>query len=300
MDLNALREFAAIATEGSFAGAARRLGTPKSTVSKRIQDLEAALGVQLIERTTRRLKLTQEGTLVLARADRILSDADEIRDALAGQDAEVRGHLRIAAPTLLGDIFLGKIVAVCRRLYPALTLEIVLSDGQPDMAQEGFDGAIRLGHSDDNRYVSVPLATTRQVCVAAPDIIAKPLVHPQDLGSLPILMFGVGLIQTWRFSKNGQATSVRLAAGVSLTSHHALRSAAIGGAGVALLPLFLVERDIEHGHLVPVLEGWSQPETEVTFIYADAHSLSARLRAFQRVLTEAFGNGTLHGSVLNL
>ncbi|MCB1391201.1 MAG: LysR family transcriptional regulator, partial [Rhodobacteraceae bacterium] len=139
MDLNALREFSAIASEGSFAAAARKLGTPKSTVSKRIQDLETALGVRLIERTTRRLRLTAEGALVLSRAERILADAGEITRALAVCDDTVGGHLRIAAPVLFGQSFMGQIVAVSRRVFPDLTLEVVLTDSQPDLVEEGFD-----------------------------------------------------------------------------------------------------------------------------------------------------------------
>jgi DNA-binding transcriptional LysR family regulator len=299
MDLNALREFSAIASEGSFAGAARRLGTPKSTVSKRIQDLEAALGVTLIERSTRKLRLTEEGALVLARADRILADADEIEGALAGQQTAVRGHLRIAVPTLFGQTFIGQVVAVSRRLHPDLTLEVVLTDSHPDPVEEGFDGAVRLGEVSDSRVVCKRLATTRRDCVAAPDLVPLPLDQPAMIAGLPVLMYGVGLIQTWYFERAGQQASVRLAGGAAMTSHLAVRDAALGGAGVALLPLYLVEQDLAAGRLVRVLDGWHAPDGEVSFVYPDALALSARLRGFIEILEQAFPNGTLHDGVLS-
>lgn len=299
MDLNALREFSAIASEGSFAGAARKLGTPKSTVSKRIQDLEADLGVQLIERSTRKLRLTAEGSLVLARAERILADSREITQSLLKGSEDVQGHLRIAAPVLFGQAYLGQIAAVCRRLYPDLTLEIVLTDSQPDLIEEGFDAAIRFGEMPNGQFVSRPLATGHSVAVAAPGLVPHRLSDPLGLASFPVLIFGIGLVQAWHFTNGKSKTSVRLAGGLAMTNHVALREAALGGAGIALLPLFLIEDDIKAGRLVPVLDGWSSEPNELSIVYPSAQSLTARLRSFIDVVTNAFPDETLHNSVLS-
>ncbi|MCA8880128.1 MAG: LysR family transcriptional regulator [Rhodobacteraceae bacterium] len=298
MDLNALREFSAIAAEGSFAAAARKLGTPKSTVSKRIQDLESALGVRLIERTTRKVSLTAEGALVLARAERILADASEIARALGEADDAVRGHLRIATPVLFGQAFMGQIVAVSRALYPDLTLEIVLTDSQPDLIEEGFDAAIRVGRPVDSPFVARRIAASHRAAVAAPELIPAPLPDPADLSDLPILLFGVGLVQSWHFSDGHRDRSVRLAGGLAMTSYFALREAALGGAGVAQLPLFLVERDLAEGRLVEVLDGWQCQPREVCFVYPSPQALSARLRAFMDLVLQAFPTETLHGGIL--
>ncbi len=299
MDLNALREFSAIAAEGSFAAAARKLGTPKSTVSKRIQDLEAALGARLIERTTRKLSLTPEGALVLARAERILADAGEIADALGEAGAAVRGHLRLAAPVLFGQAFLGQIVAASRRLYPDLTLEVVLTDSQPDLVEEGFDAAIRIGHPADSPFVAQRIAASHRVVVAAPELLQGPCASPAALADLPVLLYGVGLVQSWHFTDGRRETAVRLAGGLAMTSHFALRDAALGGAGVAQLPLFLVERDLAAGRLIDVLSGWHCQPGEVVFVYPSPQALTARLRAFMDLTVQAFPNGTLHGGVLH-
>lgn len=299
MDLNTLREFSAIAAEGSFAAAARRLGMPKSTISKRIQDLEAALGVKLMDRTTRRLRLTAEGALVLARAERILADAGEIARALQAPDnAAVRGHLRLAVPVLFGQAFMGQIVAASRRLHPGLTLEAVLTDSQPDLIEEGFDAAIRVGHPADSPFVAQPFARSDRVVVATPDLCPEPLTDPAGLATLPVLLHGVGLVQGWHFIRGREDRTVRLVGGIALTSHVALRDAALGGAGVAQLPLFLVERDLAEGRLVRVLNGWDCPSAEMHFVYPGPQALTARLRAFRDLLLQAFPDGTLHGGVL--
>ena len=308
MDLNTLREFSAIAAEGSFAAAARRLGMPKSTISKRIQDLESALGVRLMDRTTRQLRLTAEGALVLARAERILADAADIARALRDpEDAAVRGHLRLAVPVLFGAAFIGQIVAASRRLYPDLTLEIVLTDSQPDLIEEGFDAAIRVDHPADSPFVALPFARSARVVVATPDLCPAPLTDPAELAGLPVLLHGVGLVQGWHLARGPrgphgargrEARTVRLVGGLALTSHLALRDAALGGAGVALLPLFLVERDLAEGRLVRVLPDWDCPAGDLSLVYPGPQALTARLRAFRDLLVQAFPDGTLHSGVL--
>ncbi|OSP56613.1 LysR family transcriptional regulator [Pseudoruegeria sp. SK021] len=298
MDLNALKEFAAIATEGSFAAAARKLGTPKSTVSKRIQDLEAALGVQLIERTTRKLRLTAEGAMVLARAERILSDASEITQALNDTGDSISGHLRIAVPVLFGQAFMGQIAAVCRRLYPDLSLEIVLTDSQPDLIEDGFDAALRIGHPAHSALIAQPIATAHRVVVVAPDVLQSIPETPADLTGLPILLAGVGLVQTWYFQNGREQASVRLAGRLAMTSEPALRDATLGAAGLALLPLFLVEEDLAAGRLIQLLQHWECAPTELTLVYPSAQSLTARLRVVLDVIQGAFPDGTLHGGLL--
>jgi len=299
MDLNTLREFSAIATEGSFAAAARRLGIPKSTISKRIQDLEAALGVRLMERSTRRLSLTAEGALVLARAARILADAADIAQALGDPGADgPRGHLRLAVPVLFGESFIGQIVAASRRLYPDLTLEVVLTDSQPDLIEEGFDAAIRVGPPADGSVAAQPVARSERVVVAAPELCPAPLDDPADLAAHPVLLHGVGLVQGWHLTRGRDERTVRLVGGLALTSPVALRDAALAGAGVAQLPLFLVEQDLAAGRLVRVLDGWTGPAVDLHLVYPGPQALTARLRAFRDLLIQAFPKGTLHGGVL--
>lgn len=289
MDLNALREFSAVISEGSFAAAARRLNTPKSTVSKRIQDLEIALGTRLIERTTRRLRLTPEGAVVLGRAERILADADEIAEALSKDHSTVRGHLRIAAPSLFGQTVLAPLAALCRRRYPELTLEYALQDSQPDLIENGFDAAIRIGAVQDDALAALPLGTIEGCLVAAPDCLERPLERIEDLTDAPTLAQGHGLIQTWHLTGPEGPRSVRIAAGVSMSSPAALREAARAGAGVALLPFYAVAEDLAAGRLTEVLPGWTGLPRPVALVYPGAQALTHRLRATADLMAEAVG-----------
>ncbi|MEM8553833.1 MAG: LysR family transcriptional regulator [Pseudomonadota bacterium] len=287
MDLNALREFRAVIEEGSFAAAARRLNTPKSTVSKRIQDLERALGVVLIERTTRRLRLTAEGALVLARAERIVADADDILRSLGNGGQEVRGHLRIAAPLLFGQTFLGPVAAQCRRDYPDMTLEVLLTDSAPDLDEEGLDAAIRLGPGT-GAMASQTLFQSSRILVAAPGVLSEMPSDPKRLADHPSVLYGVGMIQSWSLTNGKIDTLVRMAGGLSFSSLPCVHSAVLSGAGIALLPEYLVNRDIADGRLIRVLPQWSGQPADVTLIYPGARALTPRLRAFMDILTAHF------------
>lgn len=289
MDLNALREFSAVISEGSFAAAARKLKTPKSTVSKRIQDLEAALGVRLIERTTRRLNLTPEGAAVLERAERILADADEIAQILSQDAGRVRGHLRLAAPTLFGQAVLAPVAALCRVRHPALTLECVLSDSLPDLVEGSFDAAIAIGETRDPSLAAVPLGAISGCLVAAPGCLRAPLDDPAGLSDAPTLVQGHGLIQTWHLTGPEGPRSVRVAAGLAMSSPAALREAARAGAGVALLPRYAVSADLASGALIEALPGWSGVPRTVALVYPGATALTLRLRALAELLTQVAG-----------
>lgn len=287
MDLNALREFSAVIEQGSFAAAARKLNTPKSTVSKRIQDLEKALGVTLIERTTRRLRLTAEGALVLARAERIVADADDILRSLGEGDQTVRGHLRIAAPQLFGQSFLGPVAALCRARHPEMTLEFLLTDSAPDLDEEGLDAAIRLGPSS-GPVVSHKLFDSQRVLVAAPGALDSQPSGPRRLADYPAVLYGVGMIQTWNLSDGKEEVIVRMAGGLSFSSYPCVHTAVRSGGGVALLPEYLVANDLAQGHLVRLLPDWSGRPAEVTLVYPGARALTRRLRAFIDILCEQF------------
>ena len=168
LDLAALRVFRAVVRAGSFAGAARVMRLPKSTVSKRVRDIETSLGVRLIERTSRQMRVTPEGRLLAERADRLLGEADDIRRAIGRSGNVPAGHLRIAAPAYLGARLMGRVGAHLRASYPEITFEAVFLDRQPNLLEEGFDRAITYGPLEDSDLVMRRLATGHAVPVAAP------------------------------------------------------------------------------------------------------------------------------------
>lgn len=281
LDLAALRAFRAVCREGSFAAAALQLRVPKSTLSKRIADLEALLGVRLIERSTRSLHITQEGEVLLSRTERLLGEADDIRRALGESGGQPKGHLRISVPPVLGVVLMGRISAEFRALYPDVTLEIHFVDRTPDLLEEGFDGAISFGPMEDSAQIARLLTHGHAVLAAAPALQGIDAIRsPEDLAHYPQVTIAAGWLGPWPLHRGNEEVSVPLRPGLALGSFVAVRDAAIAGAGVALLPWLLAQPCLTEGTLVQVLPDWTSPRRGLYFVYPSAHSLTARLRAF--------------------
>lgn len=295
MDINALQEFIAVVKAGSFSGAATALNTPKSTVSKRVQDLEAALGVRLIERTTRQLRLTAEGAVLLPRAERILADARDAERLVTSARSEPEGHLRIRIPSLFAQAFAGRIIAACRAAHPGITLEIVLLDRDVDLMGEGFDGAIAIGALDDSSFAARVIAEAETIPVAAPDLLAAFPVptRPDDLAALPALVVNRDRNSDWTLIKDGTPTKARVEGVVAVNALTVLKDAALAGAGIAYLPEFLVQQHIDGGALVRLLPDWNGIKVPISFIYPSPNSVTGQLRAFINVLVAQFPSRAL-------
>lgn len=290
LDLSALRGFRAVLREGSFSAAALALRVPKSTLSKRVADLEAHLGVRLIERSTRTLRPTQEGEVLAARVDRLLGEAEDIRRALGESGGTPRGHLRLAVPQSIGNVLLGAIAADFRRLYPDVTLEVHFLDRAPDLLEEGFDGCIRFGPLEDSSQVARRLLHGQAMLVASPDLPGLDrLQRPEDLKQFQL----VGLAAPWPgglpLQKDSEEVILPYAPPLRLGSHLAVRDAVVAGAGIAALPGIVARTDIESGRLVRVLPDWSTPRKAIYFVYPSAQSVTARLRAFIDHLAQHLG-----------
>ncbi|WP_170971961.1 LysR family transcriptional regulator [Rhodobacter sp. SY28-1] len=281
LDLSALRGFRTVLREGSFSAAALALRIPKSTLSKRVADLESHLGVRLIERSTRTLRATQEGEVLAARADRLLGEAEDIRRALGESGGTPRGHLRLAVPQSFGNVLLGAIAAGFRKLHPDVTLEVHFLDRAPDLLEEGFDGCIRFGPLEDSTQVARRLSHGQAMMVAAPDLPGlETLRHPQDLAHFDL----VGLAAPWPgglpLQNGSEEVVLPYQPPLRLGSHLAVRDAVVAGAGVAALPGIVARPDIAAGRLVRVLPDWSTPRKAIYFVYPSAQSVTARLRVF--------------------
>jgi len=281
LDLSALRGFRTVLREGSFSAAARSLRVPKSTLSKRVADLEADLGVRLIERSTRTLRATQEGEVLAARADRLLGEAEDIRRALGESGGTPRGHLRLAVPQAIGNLLIGPIAARFRKLYPEVTLEILFLDRTPDLLEEGFDGCIRVGALEDSSQVARRLLHGQGYLVAAPDLPGLDrLSQPQDLTALPHVALAAPWTGGLTLQNGTEAVTLAIRAPLQLGSHMAVRDAVLEGAGIAVLPRMIATPEIAAGRLMRVLPAWSTPPRAISFVYPSAQSVTARLRAF--------------------
>jgi DNA-binding transcriptional LysR family regulator len=291
IDLNAWRDFEAVVRAGTITAAARLLGAPKSSVSKRLQDLEAALGVRLIERSTRSLRLTQEGEAFHARVLRVLADADEAIALLRAGTQVPSGHLRLCTPVLLGHAFMGQFAAAFRARNPLTTLEVVLLDRRVDLVEEGFDAAIRVGQLPDSNLIVRPLAEVDHVVVGAPALLGhKPLATPTALAAWPCLAHAVGEAtrSRWRLLQGQQQVDVQTQPVIVLSSLPALREAALAGAGLAYLPRFLVAQDLSEARLVQALPGWAGVRVPISVVVPSSRQMPLRVRALIDLLVEEF------------
>jgi LysR family transcriptional regulator, regulator for bpeEF and oprC len=290
LDLNAIGDFLAVVRAGSFASAARATGIPKSTLSKRIQMLEASLDTRLLERSTRALRLTMAGQVFQERAQRIMAEVDDARNLLAAQQDAPQGLLRVSAPVLFGQVFLGQIAADYVTRYPKARIDIVLADRRVDMLEENIEAAIRIGELPDSSLVLRSFASVDHVLVASPGRPGP--VRPEDLAAHPCIAHAVDSQTrgTWRLMQGLRSVTVEVAPVISVSSMVAVREAALAGGGIAYLPRFLVAEDLSAGRLVPVMPDWAGPKVPVSVVYPSSRFLNPRLRAFIDLLVQRFPN----------
>jgi DNA-binding transcriptional LysR family regulator len=287
-DLNAVADFVAIVRAGSFAGAARATNTPKSTLSKRLLTLEAALAARLIERNTRSLRLTAEGVAFHEHALRIMAEADAAQSFLATRHAAPQGVLRVSAPVLFGQVFLGRIAADYIRKNPLARLELTLADRRVDMLEENIEAAIRIGEQPESALVLRTFAEVDHILVCAP---GSPMPQtPEDIAALPCIAHAVDVRtrSTWRLVRGLRSLKIEVAPVITVTSMVALHEAALVGAGLAYLPRFLVASDLASGRLLQPLPDWAGPRVPIAIVYPSARFASPRLRAFIDLLVERF------------
>jgi len=292
MDLNALQSFVVVVTHGGFAAAARAKGIPKSSLSRRVHDLEEKLGVRLIDRTSRTFRVTVEGSELFERAIPALSGLQEVEQALLSKGGEPTGRLRIAAPTLFGNFYLGRLAARYYAAYPKVELEIVVSDRTVDLLGEGFDAAIRVNGPDTNDLVQLVFARCRMQLVAAPAVAARAGVRsPLKRCELPTVFFdNFPVAPPWRFADGKRKFEVAPRAVMRLSTLAMVRDAVLEGAGFSLLPDTLVADDIASGALVHFgdLDG---VDVDLSIVHPSRRLVSRRLQAFIDMLVETFPHG---------
>lgn len=291
MDLEALTDFLTVADEGGISAASRRLGRPKQTVSRRVLALEAQLGVRLLDRGARAVRLTPEGRLLHERAGRILGDLDELRRTLSERSEAVEGPLRLSAPILMGQTILGRIAADMLARHPALRLEIVMADRQVDLVEEGFDAAIRVGHDVSPGVIARKLAEADVILVAAPALVRAPAMprSPDDLTSLPCVLLGeTGARKVWTLTRGDASVRVEVEGRLTASSLKLCLDAALAGAGVASVPAFIASPHLDVGDLIRVLPDWRSGRMPIRLVHPSRRLTSPRLRAVTAALSEAF------------
>jgi DNA-binding transcriptional LysR family regulator len=290
--LSGMAVFVRVVEEESFSAAARVLGISKSAVSKQVAGLEERLGARLLNRTTRRLALTDAGTAFFERAQRILNDAEEAEAAVSQLSAAPRGVLRVNAPVTFGVQHLGPLLPALMAAYPELAIDLVLNDRFVDLVEEGFDVAVRIGRLSDSSLIARRLAPVRRLLVASPAYIAAHGApeRPEDLRDHACLLYTYLLRgDAWSLTgPDGRAAEVRVTGRLRANNGDVLRSALLGGMGIAYTPSFIVGQDLADGHLVRVLPGWEDTTAAVYAVYPHARLVPPKVRAFVDFLADHF------------
>ena len=292
-----LKAFCLTASNGGFSAAARQLGVATSSVTRLVDALEQRLGTPLLNRSTRSITLTDSGRGYFEHATGILAALDEADDAAAGGVAAPAGVLRIAAPVTLAIRYIAPLLPELARRHPKLALDLRLSDALSNMVDEAIDVAIRIGNPEQQpNLIARKLAGHRRHICASPAYLARHGAPqtPEQLGAHNCLLFSYGAArQSWRLRGDGLAQEVEVRGSLHVNNAEMLRQAALGGLGLALLPGWLVQQDLDAGTLLPVLDGYQanpgEMDVGIFAVYAENRRGSAKIRAFTDLLAEALG-----------
>jgi len=295
IDLNAFAAYAKVVELGSFTAAAEALKLSKSMVSRQVSLLEDELGVRLLNRTTRKLSVTEAGAVVFERAARIVAEAEEAeRDAVCIEGA-VRGKLRINAPMTFGIRELGPVLPKFLARYPELVVDLALNDRRVDLMDEGFDVSLRISALADSSLIARQLAPVRRLVVGTPAYFEKHGVpaHPRELAAHPFILYTQlprpGLVEFW--TADGEAVQVELKGPLFCNNADAASAVVRAGQALSLSPDFICCDALRSGELVSVLDEWALPPLTLHVIYPHTRHLSAKVRAFVDFTVEEFGPG---------
>lgn len=291
--LDDMLAFIKVVDTRSFTSAADRLGLSKSVVSRRIAELENRLGARLLNRTTRKLSLTEVGQAFYDRCSRILADLEEAERAASDLHAAPRGRLRINAPVSFGLMHLGPAVSTFLERYPQIEIDIDLNDRYVDLVEEGYDLAVRIGRLRDSSLIARRLAPARLVVCASPAYLerAGTPVTPDDLTRHNCLIYtNVPTAEQWVFAVDGGETrSVRVSGNLRSSNGDLLKAAALAGAGIVILPTFMCGDALAAGTLKCLLLHAYASASAVYAVYPQNRHLSPKVRVFVDFLAGRFG-----------
>ena len=280
MDLVALADFNLVAAHGGFSRAARASGQPKATLSRRVAALEASLGVRLVERGARSLRLTEAGRSLRARTEGALREIAEAGADAAAGTLEPRGLLRVSAPVQIATVALGQVASRFVATHPDVQVEIVAEDRMVDAVAEGFDVVIRVNPAFDRHLVGRRIVEDEVLVVAVPTL-AMP--GGEDVSARAVVLGPVRGASQWRFKRDGRTRRLTPEVALGLSSLAMVRRAALAGAGVATLPRSMVAADIAAGRLAC----WGvvdQPSVAIWALHPSRRLVSPKVAAFMRCL----------------
>ena len=284
VDLDAVRVFVQVVQAGGFTAAANRLGMPKSTVSRRVSELEAQLGARLLQRTTRSLALTDVGSAYYARVERALSELSDAERAVAERSDRPRGVLRLSAPSDFAQLFLPELAAAYQREYPEVALVVDLDNRRADLVAEGYDLALRASaRLDDSSLVARRLLNTMHALFAAPSYLeahGEPR-NPSDLQDHDMVLFrNEKLREKLKLTRGNETTTVDVHGRLSTNDLGFVKRATLDGLGIAPRPMYTVAPELHAGRLRRVLPEHDVGSSGLYAVYPSARHLTPKVRTF--------------------
>ena len=282
--------FVRIVESGSFSAVARELGMIQPTVSKQMTALEDKLGVRLLNRTTRRLSMTDAGREYFERCQRILDEVQEMETDVAGLQNRPSGTLRVNTPVAFGNIHMLPLILAFRRKYPGVAIDLSLDDRYVDLVQEGIDVAIRFGELGDSQLVARHVGSSSSVCAASPAYLSAhgtPAI-PADLREHKCITYTYIFSNEWSFDGPDGPQSVKVQGDFRANSGTTIRAAALEGTGIASIPLFLIREDIETGRLIQVLTQFASAPIRISAVYPSARLVSRKVKLFVDFIQQEF------------
>lgn len=285
--LKAMSTFVAIVDQGSLSAAADKLDRSSAAIVRTLAGLEKHLGVRLLNRSTRRMSLTDEGREYLQHCRRILLEVQAAEFQLDSRRADPAGKLSITAPVTFGRLHVAPLLNQWLKQNPAMSAELILLDRVVDVIEEGFDIALRIGHLADSSLVARQIGSTPYVLCASPALIEQrgQPSHPEQLSDWPTVGFAPSG-EVWQFQVEGELWEQRVTPVVSANQIDTELAAARDGLGICRVLGYQAQQDFEHGTLVPVLTEYSVPALPVQFVFPHNRLLSPRVRQFLDAVVE--------------
>jgi DNA-binding transcriptional LysR family regulator len=294
--LRAYEVFVTVVSRGSFTRAADMLETSPANVTRYVNELEAHLGTRLLNRSSRKLSLTEGGETLYARCKSILDDVAETEGLVSSASVEPRGRLRINAPVSFGILHLAPLWPAFMRKYPRVELDVSLNDRVVDMVDEGYDLAIRISRAGSTNHAARKLATSNNILCASPAYLERcgyPAAPADLVGHRCIGYSYAATGDEWQLiDSENTVHTVKVNCHMHTNNGDTARAVALGGEGVIWQPAFLVGNDLLAGKLVRILPEYRLPDIDVFALYPSRRHLSAKIRAMVDFLVEAFGGMT--------
>ncbi len=291
-DLNLMRIFAEVVEAGSFSGAARQLSVSRSAISKAVANLERSLGARLLNRSTRHLSLTEVGAAFAEHCRRIKQESEAARQVVDSLNSSPRGTLRVAASVAFGTLHIAPALSDFLYKYPEIDMDMTIIDRPVDLAEEGYDVVIRVCETPPEQMVARNIAPAGSKVCATPGYFDRFGIpeRPEDLERHNCLDYiHSGDRGVWRFTGPTGEIAVPISGRLRINDDDALSHAVLGGLGLALLPTFLIGKDLQEGRLRAVLSEYIPIKRNIYAIYMPTRHLPLKIRAFVDFLAERFG-----------